>query len=514
MNLSNSLAKRQSAVMLILLAVTVFNASRHYPARQPVLLDFSLDYYFAQEIGKGRVLYRDAWDHKTPLTRYLAAACYRLSRSFPGIDFILSVRFLFIGLLFITSLVIYFLVKDWFSDDWIAFLASFIFILQNDVMNFACSGPASKILMNLMGLTSLWMIRKRGVIPAGMFAALAFLDWQPGILFTAPFIVYLFHRSDDLAANVLKYLLGFCLPVAAFLLYFQYHNALGYFIDSTYWFNTMRVSSQFNLVVNSKMFFSKLVKLQESAWFFGGLAGCLAYPLFRKNRSVETRRNLDQLYLLTVGTLTYSFVNFNDLRDITPFTPLVAIWLAALFGLAGRTGYFQPGGFRKGLFKGGVLTLFLATSLPHTISFNLARPVRVIYYRNGEAVSYVNVVDFDLKLQKRYIKEFLGNNPGRLLVIWPLEFLVLKGLSNPISFPCFTEDSYRYIEKYYENGWKGIMDRIKSYAPETIVMRPEGRGDPLCMADLRRFVKDNHYRLKFTIDKPDGPACIYVRDHG
>lgn len=484
---------RVAAAILLLL---LFNAALHQPFQQPVEKDAATYYYLGQEIGKGRVLYRDAWDHKTPLTPFVASLVYLLHSRFRSVDYITATRFVFISILYATSLVIFLLVKEWTGDRWAAFTASLILAGLNDLMWFAAQGPIPKILMNFTGLLSLWLFQKNRTGAAGFFTGLAFLDWQPGIVFALPFVLHLIHgrKSLNIPKAVITYLAGFLAPVTAFIIYFRLEGALGDLSQAVYFFNTLRVNVLLDPLRNLRDIHRKLVWLKDSHLFFLGAAAFLAYPFMKAfNRFIKetpgTLKKIDLLFLLTLGTTAYSLINFNSVDDTIPFTVLAAIWTGVFSGLLSRPVPRK----RKEIYHLLVIAVLLSYTLRHTWNHSLVRFVTEGETRENRLVNIRKKVVFNREYQEKYFRRFMDKD-SRILSVGPVEFLLPGEFSNPLTFFTIYENVGGYIRKYYPGGWEKLLKAIKTADPDIIVIIPWD--DRKSLKRFTAFLKENNYYLK------------------
>ncbi|MFQ5646620.1 MAG: hypothetical protein ACE5GM_06805 [bacterium] len=486
-------------VISLLLGIIIINASYHKPFRQPVEHDFATLYYYTQEVGKGRLFYRDVWDVKAPLTFYLLSSVYRLHHRYPFIDYIVSVRLLLIGILFLSALIIFFLLDNWLNERWSALTAALIFASLTDQMLYACMGPTSKIMMNFTGLVSLWFVSRNRYGAAGLFAGLAFLNWQPGIAFVIPFIFYLYQkRKTKIFQAAVRYISFFFLPLVVMILYYWFNGALHYLYHTLYTFGTYRVSAHFHPQKTIKTIHEVVAGLGEKHLFYLSLAVFSGYPAFRLLQRFLSKPidkavigKIDLLFALSMATVTYSVVNFNWILDTVPFTPLVSVWSGLFFSLP--VWLLPLTENAKKAYLAVTMLLILAYSLSNCVTYNLNRTVFEGGIEHGKHFRIKKRVVFDRDYQERYIRRITGSSP-RIFSLGSAEYLLLWELSNPIPFVVFPTELEVFVNNNFPGGWPSLYSKIKAADPDYFVIHPSG--DPETLKRLYDYLKENNYKIQ------------------
>ncbi len=159
------------AVLILICALLLMGAflplrANYYPSH-----DYAIFSYFGQQILKGKIPYRDLWDHKPPVIFYLNALGLSLTRgSLLGI-WILEVLFLFVG-----ALIFFRILRKRFSESLslcVTALGILHYVRVFDFGNY-CEEFSLFFLLCAMGL---WFLRKRGkrnAFALGLLCGLAF----------------------------------------------------------------------------------------------------------------------------------------------------------------------------------------------------------------------------------------------------------------------------------------------------------------------------------------------------
>lgn len=138
--------------------------------------------HFGQRVAAGEVPYRDFFDHKTPLISYFNAGAITLGDAV-GRDELDAMHDAYLVLGVVIALLLFGIGKAVFGSS-VAGLGAVVLLLgYAQFGTWVAAGSSPKLLFFAAGLLSWLAALHRRWAVAGLGGALAFLAWQPGLLF-------------------------------------------------------------------------------------------------------------------------------------------------------------------------------------------------------------------------------------------------------------------------------------------------------------------------------------------
>lgn len=201
------------------------------PFRVPLWTDVRYFVYFAWRVSEGATPYLDLFDPKTPLSMFVGALLYQLG-TWLGTDPVIAIR---IGYLLLAS------IGGWLSFEVMraigggrlsaGALGLLAYCSFGALGELPAIGNVPKLLMALGAAATGLLCMKGRFVAAGVFGALAFLDWQIGITawFGAAAAAGVYGRPRSRA--ILHVALGGALGLAPFVTFFVGHGGLAAFFD-------------------------------------------------------------------------------------------------------------------------------------------------------------------------------------------------------------------------------------------------------------------------------------------
>lgn len=399
--------RAQDLGVLIALTVIAFAVIVQYdPTNSRLASDQSYMVYAGQQILRGIPPYTGVTIVKTPLTALVAAGAIAVGRA-AGWNDVLAAR---IGFMLLAALLIGLmtLLGKALDGRWTGVLAAVILLGFDGLASSSASGPSPKIVFTLFGVMALWFTALGLMAPAppargrslavggawflaGAAGALAFLAWQPGLLFigAASLGALLVHphpmpatasdmaRRDSLAPRLRAaafVVMGAVMPVALIALYLALNGALvsgirQSFLANASYFNTVKLGAGLSNSISQNL--AHLLRITPRCFSglelvpvlgIGGGVGAVAAALAR-----AARNDLDPLRrlippLAAVGVLgAFTLIDLQGCADLLPFYPFLALgggWL--LWQAIGATQNF--------LERRGALGRRLAPALPFAIA--------------------------------------------------------------------------------------------------------------------------------------------------
>ncbi|HXF40322.1 MAG TPA: DolP-mannose mannosyltransferase [Blastocatellia bacterium] len=464
-----SLDRRALFFITLVLAVISFLPYQFW--KQPSILDRANWDYFAQEIVRGAVPYRDVVNIKAPLSAYIGAAAIVITKSF-GLRDIFAIRIVY---LFLASLTVgfTFLVTHAFSNSRrVALLAALIMMAFNLFGDANAGGVQPKTPMILFGLIALWAIQKDKPFAAGFAAMLSALSWQPGLLFAGVvFLGFSRYLTSWRDGKALKAMAGALLPLGIFIGYFWFERSLA----DIYWWLI-----DYNLMVDAPrglrtipQLVDRFYRLMKGAfrpewpYFLVSIVG-LVIVGWRASRI--TKRDGFKLlvdnaprHAVIIAPLIYfafCLINIQGGVDMIPLLPFVAMFAAVgIVCLIDR-----------------VVDLLSRAKLSvsrYTLNASIFAAVAALVMIFSVAdVLLLRVESPTLKDQDAEVAEITSHlAPGDQIYVHGLaEILVLSGLSNADKHFFLDRGKDNYLDRVEPGGFSGWLDRLKAKRPKVVAL--------------------------------------------
>ncbi|MGB9956473.1 DolP-mannose mannosyltransferase [Haloferax prahovense] len=181
--------------------------------------DALLFQYSGFVIYRGGVPYRDVWDVKPPLIHEISAV---IAHSVNGNPFALAVvsTVLTSGFFVLTVYLIYKLVVEWTGNDLAAATAALVPFVLPEFYYFASRGLRPKLLVIVLGISSLYLYQKERFVFSGILAAASAGLWQFGAFFSVAILGHAFYklRYRAFVVNILSMIVTTLVVVLPFLL--------------------------------------------------------------------------------------------------------------------------------------------------------------------------------------------------------------------------------------------------------------------------------------------------------
>jgi len=464
-----SLDRRALFFTTLVLAIISFLPYQFW--KQPSILDRANWDYFAQEIVRGAVPYRDVVNIKAPLSAYIGAAAIVITKPF-GLRDVFAIRIVYL-LLASFSVGFTFLVTHTFSNSRrAALLAAIIMMAFNLFGDANAGGVQPKTPMILFGLIALWAIQKDKPFTAGFAAMLSALSWQPGLLFAGvaclAFSRYLTSWRDGRA---IKTIVGAAVPLAIFIGYFWWERALA----DIYWWLI-----DYNLTVDAPrglrtvpQLIDRFYRLMKGAfrpewpYFVVSIAG-LAIVVWGESRIIK-RDGLKSLVesaprhaVIAAPLIYFAFclINIQGGVDMIPLLPFVAMFAAvgivwAIDRVVDLLSRAKPRASR----------LTLSASVFATVV------VLIVIFSVADVLS-LRVESPTLKEQDAEVAEITSYlAPGDQIYVHGLaEILVLSRLSNADKHFFLDRGKDNYLDRVEPGGFDGWLDRLKAKRPKVVAL--------------------------------------------
>ncbi len=456
--------------------------------------------YAGSQILQGKILYRDLWDHKTPLVHFIDAFGLLVSN-----DSVWGVWFLELVSLVADGFLLFYLIRKMFSDLTSYLVIPFFYLLLTAFYgggNYTEEYTIPLILGAYLLLYQIYVDRKRFIFYSfllGLLFALAFLLRQNGVSLWVGVILFLFfitNFSKALIRSLAAFSAGSLIPLMGVIAYFYAHGALFDFYRAAFIYNVFYSGSN-SMIDKITHFHKEIVYLFNassisylvfSGWLFAVL---YIFYLWISRTSIRLpgrktlamiRKNLSHLgtisyppatkYIIVFGTVSFLFEIFiADFSSIyyehyyMLILPTAAILLAFFIDVLIRA----PGTGELNRIPLTMIVIFLAT--------NSVIPLYNIYVKLS---SYDEMVTTHSQAIS-YIQH--NSVPEDYVLVWGDEPAInfLSGRESPISY--FYQYPL-YVKGYIlEREEQEILAKLTAHPPK-IIIDTNNPCTPLFTADL------------------------------
>ena len=156
--------------------------------------------YGGQQVDDGMPFYVSIFDQKTPGAAYLAALAVGIGNVL-GVPDLEAIRVMFFVCACLTVVAVYLLALELWGSVVAALVAAVTFAAFRGFAIDALGGPDAKTPGILLAVLSMWLIARRRWFWAGLCGALAFLVWQPLLIYLAVALAVAARRGSSWRAR-------------------------------------------------------------------------------------------------------------------------------------------------------------------------------------------------------------------------------------------------------------------------------------------------------------------------
>ncbi len=333
-------------------AISALHYATFFELERPIYTDVRYFLYFAWRLAEGDVAHLELFDNKTFLANFAGAALYRLGEGL-GLDPLHFIRATMLALASYGGLLAYWVFRrighGSVATGYLGLLALLSFGILGEL---PAIGNFPKLLMGLFIPATALAIARGYWLAAGIFGALAFLDWQVGALVGGAAVVCALGSGEGRARNTTRVVLGGLLGLAPFLVYSVIHGALGAAFEQTFAMSLARASDSIDTM-------GWAARLERIAWTAGradpeqralmliSLVGLpLSWAWCWREWGTSTGRLLLVLCLTHTGLFVFSLTDFQRFGDFYVLMLTSAFWLgitwAGALGWAARWAGSDP----------------------------------------------------------------------------------------------------------------------------------------------------------------------------
>ena len=455
---------------IFLIAAFVFT---QYSFQGALFRDDAFHIYMGQQFAKGIPPYVSAADGKTPLSPMLVGLGIKLLGNITHDD-VYSARIFFLLLASATVACLYLLGKLLYESRYLGALASFTFMGYWKFGSLASSGPQSKTAMSLFQVLALLLTSKKYWFWAGFSGSLAFLVWQPMIIYPIITVALSFVQSKKgktRTKNFARAVLGAATPILLTLIYFVWKDALSEFIywPFTFAFTVLAPSrSGFDFLsargllkpINSIItaFGTSTIPIALGAAMIG-LTYIWRIGKYKNLTAMVSKDKFSYLLLTLPIPILWTLFDYQGGPDFFVFLPYVALGFAWMISLA----LYNLESEKR------------ATWNLRTIGFVLMSLMLI----GTAARNYQLTRERGLDNQREWVAEindkYLSGNNQNVVVIGMPEYLVLTRRTNPNPYVSLFSPIPWYIDTIYTGGLEGWLDEQITAVNPAIVIRGQIR---------------------------------------
>ncbi len=485
----------EALIPLAVFLVAAFTLAQ-FGFEQRLHRDHAFYMYEGQQFVRGIPPLVSAVDSKTPLAPILIGFAVHAANLL-GMDDLLAARISFWLIASLSIAAVYLLAVELFQSRMAGLLSAAMFVAFEPFAREATSGPREKIPMVLFQTLALWLTAQGRWFWAGFTGALAFLAWQPTIIYPLAVFFLAYYQTQpgsERKSSLRNALVGFAIPVIAMFAYYLARNALPDLVYFAFLFPLSELvpSRAAGGLAGFAKIGQTLFRGEFHLTYWAVLTSLAIAPIFYARRAAQAggwrevlRRDKFAGLLLTLPLpFLWSWIDFQgepDLFIILPYTAILLTWLvdSALLALSR--------GDAKGTFVRAGNGLIV---------------VGVVLY---SFYSYAATVYTGLNSQRDWAyqaESYLTNPDDELVVLGRPEILILLHRTN----------RYRYVSIFA--GVTSVMERESGLSTEAWleneflrgpkVIAPGDRFEPV----FERLVLENGYPYEKVVL---GEWVIFVR---
>ncbi|MBY0277656.1 hypothetical protein K2Z84_20165 [Candidatus Binatia bacterium] len=332
--------KQGCLVLAAFLALLHF--SRFDVRQAPIVTDVRYYVHFAPRVADGAVPHRDFFDNKTQLATFAGAAFVRAGRAL-GIDPLLAMRTGFLALSWLAAMLLFAILRRLYGGSCVIGLLGMLCYLGFSLLGFLPAlGPLPKLLMGISASLAALLAAAGWWTTAGAFGAVAFLDWQIGVLAGLGVFAAALCERDARLATAVRTACGGIAVLFAGCAWFAWHGALG-----VTWRQVVLTSlARGETALAHKTFSGRVLQILDTIhvacpghrWLVAlGVVGMALFPLLAwRLRGSREQRLVIVLAVFHYGIVAFSLTDYQAYGDLFALLASLAVFAAVALGEAYR----------------------------------------------------------------------------------------------------------------------------------------------------------------------------------
>jgi hypothetical protein len=301
--------------------------------------------YGGERMARGTPPYESIFDPKGPMATIISGIAASLGRAF-GFGELYAIRRAFFVCAVLSVVAVYLLVLHLGRSVLAALAAATVFVSFEAFARDALPGPDAKTPGVLFLVLAMWLAARRWWFWSGVFGMLAFLIWQPLVIYPVIAVVAAYLLTPDARWRAaLRALLGLAFPFLAVCTYFLATGAFGKFVEAAFQFPIQGVQRGKDTLpgrlhhIGWVVYHYNGVLSAVLAWLGVVVLLGIAVRVVLQARPAWRTGLLDPVVLIVFFTLlaeagyaTTDFQSYPDLYPLLPY-PAIGLGLALAYGL-------------------------------------------------------------------------------------------------------------------------------------------------------------------------------------
>lgn len=468
----------RSRLSLVLAAgLSVWHFATFDITELPLVTDARYYLYFAWQTAEGAVPHLDFFDPKTQLATFVGALLHALGSAL-SLDPLLTVRAGFLALATLAGVLVFLVHRRLFGGSEVAgFVGLLAYLAFSCIGALAALGNSPKLLLSVLAYLMALCVWKGRWLLAGLCGALAFMDWQIGVLVWLAALGAALLLEEERRPACLRLLAGGTLGLAPFLLYFAFTGTLGAALEQTVASAFFRGSGKLASVGFGERF-DRMAELAGHyfpgrTWLF--LLSALGIPAvlsrLRRGGDGGARRLLLPLALYHAGILGFSTLDFQGHGDFL----LLLFTAAFLLAVAWNTAVEELGRRLSG--RAGPRGRLAALTLLLILALAASRPALL---RPTVAVGRMGELGVLLEDQRQVAAEVGAWAEGRSMVLLArTELLYLTGRKNPLPIIYWNQAAWTVYRRPGEESGEETLGRMLEEVDPELLVYPRRHVSPI-----------------------------------
>jgi|GEM_PF-2053450 len=471
--------KQGCLALAALLALLHF--SRFDVRQSPIVTDVRYYVHFAPLVADGAVPHRDYFDNKTQLATYAGAALVRTGRAL-GIEPLLAMRGGYLALSIVAALLLFAVQRRLYGGSCVAGLLGMLCYLGFSLLGFLPAiGPLPKLLMGICASLAALLADAGWWATAGALGAVAFLDWQIGVLAGLGVFTAALCEPEDRVRTALRTAgggLGVLLGSGA---WFAAHGALG-----VTWHQVVLTSlARGESALEHKTLSGRVAQILDTvqvacpghAWLAVlGVAGMALFPLLAyRLRGTREMRMVIALAVFHYGIVAFSLADYQAYGDLFALLASLALFAGvalnelwrALDARAARDADAATATRRR-------RRLAVAAVLLALVALRVARP-RLDIELPDKIAKGATTLDQQRSVARQITQATAGL--GSVVFVNCPEQLFLTGRVNPLPFGFWNRATYAYFKASAAERPFGTLARLLDTVRPDAVLCPTPRAE-------------------------------------
>lgn len=425
--------------------------------------DESIYTYGGQQLAHGVAPYASIFDPKTPLATIVAGAAAGLSRAV-GRNDIYAIRAAFFACAVLAVLAIYLLTVRLFRSVTGGLVAAVVFASFTGFAEDALSGPDAKTPGVLLAVLAMWLTARRQWLLAAVAGSLAFLDWQPLLIYPIVTIAVAALTADESRRRRAAALatIGAVVPLVLTVIGFAAAGALDDLVNAAFRFPATGVVRA-SVTLTGR--FTRIGDVVHASYGVSGVllwCGSVAVVLLalgyvwrhRGSGLVAAVRHPIVCVVLVTGLVEFAYAvyDFQGYPDVYPLLPYGAVGLGGLAAV----GVSRLAGTRPRQIASAAALAAVAVLAGFSWVWFTDDPTNVNAFRDQRASACA-------------VQRLLGPD-GRLVALGNPTFLVTTHRRNPDPFIYLGSGVDLWKIGHTAGGFTGWVDEVLTGQPAVIAI--------------------------------------------